>query len=97
MIRFLLLIILPLAAPFVAWYLWRVFGKPPTIDPVTGDQIPPDIEKAPIKALVLTALGLLALTVGGFLLAHDRFSDDPYIPIGIIEFERTTPRETDTR
>lgn len=83
MIRFLLLIFLPLAAPFLAWYLWRVFGVPPQIDPETGDQVPPDFANSPIRALVIAGVILMVLTVGGFLVAHRIIAQDPYHAIGV--------------
>ena len=83
MIRFLLLIFLPLAAPFIAWYLWRVFGVAPQIDPATGDQVPPDFADAPVRALAVTGVVLMVLIVGGFLLAGRIMSQDPYHAIGV--------------
>lgn len=83
MIRFLLLIFLPLAAPFIAWYLWRVFGVAPQIDPDTGDQVAPDFADSPIRALAIAGAVLTVLTVGGFLLAHRIISQDPYHAIGV--------------
>ncbi len=85
MIRFLLLIILPMAAPFAAWWLWRVFGRPPEIDPATGDQVPPDFEKAPLRGLFIAGALLTAVTVGIFLIAHQKSAEHPYQPIGTQE------------
>ena len=89
MIRFLLLIFLPMAAPFAAWWLWRVFARPPQIDPASGDQVPPDFEKAPLRGLFLAGALLTAITVGVFLLAHKESSEHPYQPIGTHEPART--------
>lgn len=88
MIRLLLMTILPLIAPYVAWYLWQVFCRKPVIDPATGDQVPPDFEKAPRGKLLVAGLALTALTVGGFLLAHRLIAKDPYVPLTVEEFLR---------
>jgi hypothetical protein len=88
MIRFLLLIFLPMAVPFGAWWLWRVFARPPQIDPATGDQVPPDFDKAPLRGLFLVGALLTALTVGVFLIAHQESSEHPYQPIGTLEAPR---------
>lgn len=88
MIRLLLVIFLPLMAPYVAWYGWKIFLEKPKIDPVTGDQIAPDIRNAPRGKLLLAAVALLIVTVSGFLLSHDRIGSDPYRPLTVDEFEK---------
>tara|TARA_R110000787_G_scaffold47627_1_gene115151 strand:+ start:645 stop:938 length:294 start_codon:yes stop_codon:yes gene_type:complete len=93
MIRLLLLIFLPLLTPFVVWYLWQVFGKKPLLDPVTGEQVPPEVEKAPLAKLGIAGALLMALTVGMFLLFHERFSSEPYQPISVDEYERQQKRD----
>ena len=83
MIRLLLLVVLPLIAPYAAWYLWRIFVAAPRIDPATGDQLPPDFDEAPKGRLLLAAVLLMMAVIGTFLLAHDMFKEDPYRPIDV--------------
>lgn len=92
MIRLLLLAALPFAAPYVGWYLWRIFLSPPRIDPATGDQLPPDFGEAPRGRLLAAAVASMIAVVGGFLLVHDHFKDDPYLPVGVEEIEGDGPR-----
>ena len=87
MIRLLLLAVLPLIAPYAAWYLWRIFVARPRIDPATGDQLPPDFDEAPKGRLLLAAVLLMIAVVGTFLLVHDRFKDAPYLPIDVEKHE----------
>jgi hypothetical protein len=93
MIRLLLLIVLPIVAPYIAWYCWKIFLEPPGIDPATGDQIVPSIVDAPRGKLLIAAVVLLFLTVGGFLIAHYAIGQDPYRPL---EFEQPASK-TGTR
>lgn len=97
MIRLLLLTILPLIAPYVVWYVWQVFCRKPVIDPATGEQVPPDFEKAPRGKLLAAGLVLMALTVGGFLVAHRLIAEDPYVPMTVDEFEKRQNRDADGR
>ncbi len=96
MIRLLLLTFGPLFAPLAGWYLWQVFGVKPKIDPVTGDQIPPDFQKAPKAKLAVAGVVLMFLTVGGFLLVHHLSAEDPYRPLTLDEMQKilTPPDET---
>ena len=88
MIRLLLLTVVPLILPFAGWYAWRVFSGEPKIDPGTGDQVSPDFAKAPTAKLFVAGLLLMFVTVGGFLIVHDRIADAPYKPIDVDEAER---------
>lgn len=88
MIRLVVLVVLPLAAPYAAWYLWRIFVAAPRLDPATGDQLPPEFDRAPKGRLLAASFVLMALVIGGFLLAHDHFDEDPYRPIDVNEHER---------
>lgn len=88
MIRFFLLTFVPLLAPFAVWYIWQVFGKPPQIDPATGDQVPPNFENAPRGKLWTIGIVLAALTVGGFLTIQHLWSEKPYTPIDVNKFEK---------
>ena len=88
MIRFILLTILPVAAPYVAWYLWHIFIAKPRIDSTTGDQLPPDFSKAPKGRLLISGIVLMFVVIGTFLLVHDRFKEQPYQPIDVEEYER---------
>lgn len=93
MIRLLLLTIIPLLLPFVGWFIWRVFSGTPKIDPQTGDQVPPDFEKAPSGKLLAIGFGLMVVTVGAFLLFHQRFAEEPYKGIDAKEIERQLEEE----
>ncbi len=88
MIRLLLVIVLPLVAPYVAWYCWKIFLEPPKIDPATGDQVAPSIVDAPRGKLLIAAFVLLILSVGGFLVAHYAIGQDPYQPIPEERYEQ---------
>lgn len=88
MISLLLMTILPLLAPYAAWYLWQIFVAAPRIDPATGDQLPPDFSNAPKGKLLLAAVGSMILVIGIFLAVHDQFADEPYAPISVEEGER---------
>lgn len=94
MIRLFLLAFLSLFAPFAAWYVWQVFGKKPTIDPQTGDQVPPDFEKAPRGKLWAIGAVLSVLTVGGFLLFQQLYTEAPYKPIDVNKFEKPSMHGT---
>lgn len=93
MIRLLLLTFIPLLLPFVAWFVWRVFSGKPVIDPQTGDQVPPDLQKAPRGKLLAAGFVLMIVTVGSFLLFHQRFSEEPYKGIDVNEVERKLEEE----
>jgi hypothetical protein len=93
MIRFLLLTIIPLIVPFIAWYVWKVFADKPKIDPQSGEQIPPDIERAPRAKLLLVGALLMIVTVAGFLAIHDKTADNPYKPPDAADFEKILERE----
>lgn len=97
MIRLLLLVVLPFIAPFVGWYLWQVFGRTPRIEPATGDQVPPDMGKAPLRNLGIAGLVLMGLSVGGFLAFHKHFASDPYRPISVDEYEERRKGGTATQ
>lgn len=88
MIRLFVLAIASLLAPFVAWFVWQVFGHKPVIDPATGDQVPPDFQKAPRRALMTAGVVLAVLVVGGFLLAQQLITDKPYRPINVDKYEK---------
>jgi hypothetical protein len=88
MIRLLLLTFIPLIVPFAVWFIWRVFSGTPQIDPQTGDQVPPDFEKAPRGKLFAAGVVLMIGTMGGFLLAHHYIADEPYKQINVDEFEK---------
>ncbi len=88
MIKFATLVILPLITPYITWYLWRIFVAKPKVDPVTGDQLIPEFDRAPKGRLLLASFILLILVIGGFLLIHDRFKEEPYRPIDVKEYER---------
>tara|TARA_R110000868_G_scaffold36962_7_gene130770 strand:+ start:38594 stop:38905 length:312 start_codon:yes stop_codon:yes gene_type:complete len=93
MIRLLLLTFIPLLLPFAAWFVWRVFSGTPKIDPQTGDQIPPDLKKAPRGKLWAAGFVLMFVTVGTFLLFQHRFADEPYKGIDVNEVERKLEEE----
>ncbi len=96
MIRFLLLTIIPLVLPFVGWFVWKVFKGQPRVDPQTGDQIVPDLERAPRGKLLIAGIVLMLLTLGTFLLIHDRTANKPYQPIdvdAVIEQEELERRQ----
>ena len=88
MIRLLLLTFIPLLLPFVAWFVWRVFSGAAKIDPRTGDQVPPDFEKAPRGKLLAMGFGLMVMTVGAFLLFQHQYADEPYKGIDAKAIER---------
>ncbi len=93
MIRLLLLTFVPFLLPFAAWFVWRVFAGKPVIDPQTGDQVPPDFQKAPRGKLLIVGFGLMVVTVGTFLLFQHRFADEPYKGIDVNEVERQIEME----
>lgn len=93
MIRLLLLTFIPLLLPFVGWFVWRVFSGQPKIDPDTGDQVPPDFEKAPRGKLLAIGFGLMVVTVGTFLLFQHKFASEPYQGIDAKEIERQLEQE----
>ena len=93
MIRFLLLTLIPLVVPFVAWYLWKVFSGRPRVDPNTGDQDPPNLSTAPFGKLLIGGVLLMILTLGIFLLIHDEFTRTPYKAIDLDKFEQNQKRE----
>ena len=93
MIRFLLLTLIPLVVPFVAWYLWKVFSGRPRVDPKTGDQEPPNLGTAPLGKLLIGGVLLMILTLGIFLLIHDEFTRTPYKAIDLDKFEQNQKRE----
>lgn len=93
MIRLLLLTFIPLLLPFVIWFVWRVFSGTPQIDPQTGDQVPPDIQKAPRGKLLAAGIALMIVTVGTFLLFHHHFAAEPYKGIDAKEIERQMDEE----
>jgi hypothetical protein len=93
MIRLLLLTFIPLLLPFIGWFIWRVFSGTPVIDTQTGDQVPPDIEKAPRGKLLAAGFVLMIVTVGTFLLFQHRFADEPYKGIDVNEVERQLEEE----
>jgi nicotinamide riboside transporter PnuC len=93
MIRFLLLTIIPLILPFVGWFVWKVFKGQPRVDPQTGDQIVPDLERAPRGKLLIAGIVLMLLTLGTFLLIHDRTANNPYQPIDVDEVIEQEERE----
>ena len=94
MIRLLLLTFIPFLIPFVGWFVWRVFSGAPKIDPQTGDQVPPDFEKAPRGKLLAIGFVLMVATVGAFLLFQHQFADEPYRGIDAKEVERQLEDET---
>ncbi|MEK9645443.1 MAG: hypothetical protein VW547_07840, partial [Alphaproteobacteria bacterium] len=63
----------------------KIFFEPPRIDPSSGDQIAPSIVDAPRGKLLIAAVVLLFLTVGGFLIVHYAIGQDPYQSL---EFEQ---------
>ena len=93
MIRFLLLTLIPLVVPFVAWYLWKVFSGRPRVDPNTGDQDPPNLSTAPFGKLLIGGVLLMILTLGIFLLIHDEFTRTPYKAIDLDKFEQNQKRK----
>ena len=93
MIRYLLLTIIPLVVPFVAWYLWKVFSGRPRVDPNTGDQDPPNLGTAPFGKLLIGGVLLMILTLGIFLFVHDEFTRTPYKAIDLDKFEQNQKRE----
>ena len=93
MIRFLLLTLIPLVVPFVAWYLWKVFSGRPRVDPRTGDQEHPNLGTAPLGKLLIGGVLLMILTLGIFLLVHDEFTRTPYKAIDLDKFEQNQKRE----
>ena len=93
MIRFLLLTLIPLVVPFVAWYLWKVFSGRPRVDPKTGDQEPPNLDRAPLGKLLIGGVLLMILTLGIFLFVHDEFTRTPYKAIDLDKFEQNQKRE----
>jgi len=93
MIRFLLLTIIPLVLPFVGWFVWKVFKGQPRVDPQTGDQVVPDLERAPRGKLLIAGIVLMVLTLGAFLLIHDRMANKPYQPIDVDEVIEQEERE----
>jgi len=93
MIRLLLLTFIPLLLPFVAWFIWRVFRGTPVIDAQTGDQVPPDFQKAPRGKLLAAGFVLMFVTVGTFLLFQHHFADEPYKGIDVDEVERKLEEE----
>ena len=93
MIRFLLLTIIPLVLPFVGWFVWKVFKGQPRVDPQTGDQIVPDLERAPRGKLLIAGIVLMLLTLGTFLLIHDRKANKPYQPIDVDKMIEQEERE----
>ena len=92
MIRLILLTLVPFAAPYAGWYLWKIFFASPRIDPATGDQLPPDFGEAPRGKLLAAGVALMLIVIGGFLLVHDHFKEEPYRPIDVKEFERSEQR-----
>ena len=92
MIRFLLLTLVPFAAPYAAWYLWKIFVAKPRIDPATGDQLPPEFGEAPRGKLLAAGVVSMLVVIGGFLLVHDHFKEEPYRAIDVEEFERSEQR-----
>ena len=93
MIRFLLLTIIPLFLPFVGWFVWKVFKGQPRVDQQTGDQVVPDLERAPRGKLLIAGIILMVLTLGTFLLIHDRKANKPYQPIDVDEVIEQEERE----
>lgn len=93
MIRLLLLTFIPLLLPFVGWFVWRVFSGTPKLDAQTGDQVPPDFEKAPRGKLLAIGFGLMVVTVGAFLLFQHKFADEPYKGIDAKEVEQQLEEE----
>ena len=93
MIRFLLLTIIPLVLPFVGWFVWKVFKGRPHVDPQTGGQIVPDLERAPRGKLLIAGIILMVLTLGTFLLIHDRKANKPYQPIDVDKVIEQEERE----
>ena len=93
MIRLLLLTFIPLFVPFAVWFIWRVFSGTPVIDAQTGDQVPPDIQKAPRGKLLAAGFVLMIVTVGSFLLFQHHFVDEPYKGIDVNEVERQIEEE----
>ena len=92
MIRFLLLTIVPLFLPFAVWYVWKVFVERPKLDAATGEQSPPELNIASIKALAIIGVLLSLITVCGFLLSHDEAFEKPYAPINMKEAEEELNR-----
>jgi len=93
MIRFLLLTIIPLVLPFVGWFVWKVFKGQPRVDPQTGDQVVPDLERAPRGKLLIAGIILMVMTLGTFLLIHDRKANKPYQPIDVDKVIEQEERE----
>ena len=93
MIRFLLLTIIPLFLPFVGWFVWKVFKGQPRVDQQTGDQVVPDLERAPRGKLLIAGIILMVLTLGTFLLIHDRKANKPYQPIDVDKVIEQEERE----
>ena len=93
MIRLLLLTFIPLLLPFVAWFIWKVFRGKPVVDAHTGDQVPPDIQKAPRGKLLAAGFVLMFVTIGTFLLFHHRFAEEPYKGIDVDAVERKLEEE----
>ncbi len=93
MIRFLLLTIIPLILPFVGWFVWKVFKGQPRVDPQTGDQIVPDLERAPRGKLLIAGIVLMVLTLATFLMIHDRKANKPYQPIDVDKVIEQEERE----
>jgi len=93
MTRFLLLTIIPLVLPFVGWFVWKVFKGQPRVDPQTGDQVVPDLERAPRGKLLIAGIVLMVLTLATFLMIHDRKANKPYQPIDVDKVIEQEERE----
>ena len=93
MIRFLLLTIIPLFLPFVGWFVWKVFKGQPSVDQQTGDQVVPDLARAPRGKLLIAGIILMVMTLGTFLLIHDRKANKPYQAIDVDKVIEQEERE----
>ena len=70
-----------------------MFKGQPRVDPQTGDQIVPDLERAPRGKLLIAGIILMVMTLGTFLLIHDRKANKPYQPLDVDKVIEQEERE----
>ena len=69
--RILLLIALPIALPFAAWKLWRLFGPPPRVERIEDSSGTPVGDDIPLLPLTAAGVVLVTITLGANILLSD--------------------------
>ena len=79
--RILLLIVVPVALPFLGWKLWKMFGPPARVERIEGPSGKPLGGDIPLIELMIAGVVLAALTLGANILLSEK-GKSTYTPLG---------------